>query len=340
MEPGASPIELKATPASRATSRKLPLAVVQPKRVRRVVIGNVKIRVPVPIAVERGDGHRPVAGGVQARLAGHILEGAIPAVAIKHVGFARIRQRTGIRPGVLFRNRAGIEREIIGDKQVEVPVAVGVKKRGRDARLRVAHTRSIGDLLERAVPTVTEQLVLPDVHDVKVGMTVVVVVADRDGAGKTGATKSGLGGHIFEGAVAAVAIKPVGLAFGTEAGGGHPFERTPVDEVNVHPTVAIVVEDGAARPVREHDVGDAPMAKLVHKIDPGAERDIFKDVPGTGGDRGARLTRRFSGLGKVDQAQPGDGHADRREENRGGSLRPESIGERTHYFRANHGRED
>ena len=53
------------------------------------------------------------------------------------------------------------------------------------------------------------------------------------------------------------------------------------------------------------------MAKLVHKIDPGAEGDIFKNVPGTSGNRGAGLTRRVSGLGKVGRAQPGGDHADR-----------------------------
>jgi hypothetical protein len=82
------------------------------------------------------------------------------------------------------------------------------------------------------------------------------------------------------------------------------------------------------------------MAKLVHKIDPGAERDIFKDVPGTSGNRGAWLTRRVSGLDEVGRAQAGGGHADRAEQNRGGSPRPASIGGRAQYFRANHGRED
>ena len=99
----------------------------------------------------------------------------------------------------------------------------------------------VGHIDKRAFAGVAEQAVLPDAGDQDVGKSVVVVVADRHAHAVHFDVESGARGHVGERAVAVVVIKAQRGAALFVAG---PVRA--VDQQNVLPAVAIVVQKGAA----------------------------------------------------------------------------------------------
>jgi hypothetical protein len=88
-----------------------------------------------------------------------------------------------------------------------------------------------------------EEVVAMDAGNEDIGMTVVVIISNRDTDVETAATQAGLLGHICEYTIAIIAEKPVTeLAIIL-------FQRgdiRAVGEENVRPTIAVVIKDGYA----------------------------------------------------------------------------------------------
>jgi hypothetical protein len=141
---------------------------------------------------------------------------------------------------------------VVGDKEVEMAVAVVVEKCASGAKA-IASVQQAGfgrHIGKCAVAVVAVEAVVAVVGEEQVLEAVVVVVADADAHSPAGIGESGFGGHIGKRAVAVVVIEPVAGARRSA------FERTAAEQEDVHPAVVVVVEEGASAAHRFHDVGD------------------------------------------------------------------------------------
>ena len=145
----------------------------------------------------------------------------------------------------------GIPDDVVGDEEVEPPVAVEVDEGGGDrpqrAVLRVAAREAggLGDVLEGAVAVVAEERVAAQAGDEEVGVAVVVVVAGGDAEVVAPPGHARRLGHVGEGAVA----RCCGRGGSSMRGPSSPRRamRRAVHDVDVEPAVVVVVEEGHAR---------------------------------------------------------------------------------------------
>ena len=139
----------------------------------------------------------------------------------------------------------GVPDEVVADVEVEVAVVVQIGERGRGGPVAIApETGAIRDILERPVPSVAVKGVRPPAGDEEVGTAVVVEVADGDPVAVASLHPGDAGpfGGVFERAIAAVAEQAVAGRRPAGIGG----KRTPLDDVDVEPTVAVVVQQADA----------------------------------------------------------------------------------------------
>jgi hypothetical protein len=262
------------------------LAVVQPKRVRRVIVRHVEIHVTVEIGVERGHRHGAMPRGVQAGGAGDIFEGAIASVSEEDVGFARIGEGARVGSGVLIRGLVRGVGQVIAHEKVKPTVVVDVDEDGSDASAGMADAGLGGDVFEGAVAPVPIQGIPADIDDVQVRVSVVIEVAGHRRAAEPASLESRAGGDVLEGAVGAVSVEAVWLSGRGGGGGGHARKWPPVDKEKVHPAVAVEIKHRTAGTVREKNVRDARGAELVDEVDARAPGHILKQIAGSGDDDG------------------------------------------------------
>ena len=127
--------------------------------------------------------------------------------------------------------------------------------------------------LKRSVALVVEEAVLAVAGDVEVVEAVVVIVADAGALAPTGREEAGLGGDVGEGAVVVVVEEMVG-GFCCCRGRSRSSEFASVDEEDVGPAVAVVVEDG--------DAGAGGFDDVALGVD--AAVDVADGDAGFGGD--------------------------------------------------------
>src|SRR5580693_5863586 len=101
----------------------------------------------------------------------------------------------------------------------------------------------LSDIGECAVAVVAIELVLAVVGEVEILKAVIVIVADAHAARPAGIGQSGFFGDVGECAVAVVVIEAVAGA------GRNAFEAAAAEDESVHPTIIVVVKEGAARTV-------------------------------------------------------------------------------------------
>ncbi len=149
--------------------------------------------------------------------------------------------------------------------------------------------------------------------DVEVVEAVVVVVADAGSLAPGGQGEAGFGGDVGEGSVVVVVEEVAGGGVFLRGRGGGEFGA--VDEEDVGPAVAVVVEDGDAGAGGLDDVALAGgVAVGVADGDSGFGGDV--DEPGGGGVFGAGrvggLGEERRGRGEKKRGQGGDaaGHQD------------------------------
>ena len=116
---------------------------------------------------------------------------------------AFVEARTGFGHG----RRGQIEIDVVGDEQIELPVAIVVDEGAASvpALAFARHASLLADIGERAVAVVVIQNVLAEVGDEQIVPAVVVVVADANALSPARVRDSGLRGDVGKCAVAIVA---------------------------------------------------------------------------------------------------------------------------------------
>ena len=146
----------------------------------------------------------------------------------------------------------------------------------------------------RPLAVVMEEAVLADGSDQEVGEAVVVIVADGDAHAVHFHREAGHFGDVGESAVAIVPVQPHGGALAAVAGPVHA-----IDQQDVEPAVAIVIEEGAPGAHGFGEVLGAERAAVVAELNTGGGGDV-----GQAEFRGGRGAERKRG-GAREEGAPG-----------------------------------
>ena len=133
---------------------------------------------------------------------------------------------------------------------------------------------------------VLKEAVLSDGGDQQIGKAVVVVVADRHAHAVHFHRQAGARGDIGERAVAVVAVEPHGGALAAVIGPVHA-----VDQQNIEPAIAIVVEERAAGAHGLRQALGAERAAVVMELNAGRGGDVG-EAKVRAGARAARARQR------------------------------------------------
>ena len=178
---------------------------------------------------------------------------AISAIAIKNVRSAGKALRTARNGNIVVvavncLSRLGRARRIkihvIGDKQIEVPVAIIVQKTAACApRLfRAGDTSFFGDIREGPVAIIVVEDVVPPIADKQIVEAIVIIVTDATSLSPTRMGQTSLLSDIRKGPVTVV-VKEVtrGLTIALTQ-----LEARTVYQKNVDPAIIVVIEEGYA----------------------------------------------------------------------------------------------
>ncbi len=183
---------------------------------------------------------------------------------------------------------------IVRHEQIEAPVVVVIDPGGSDGPHLLAVKRAAryaglgGDVGERAVAVVVEQLVAIDVGHVEIGPPVVVVVTHGDAHTIALAAEAGFVGHVGEGEVPVV-VKQLVLELRVVF-----LERRDVrsvHEVQVQEPVSVIVEDRNTRDQSLRLLLLRRGAVRAREPDTGLLSDLFKS-DGTGCRHGSKGEQR------------------------------------------------
>ena len=271
------------------------VAVVAVEEVGGLVVGHEDVHVAVAVVVGGGEAH-PLARGIEdPGRGGDVGKGAVTGIAVEDVGRPGEILRAGIGPQVrrrvLARSGEEVRRQVpaagvegvlhvVGHVEVEETVVVVIEEGAARAPRRVAHPGPGGEVGEGPVPPAAQEDVRSVVGDVEVGVAVVVVVRRGDADAVAPVVGAGLAADLAEGAVPQVAVELVGLR------GLGAVEGVAVDGVDVEAAVAVVVEEGAARPHGLDEVLAAGAAVGVVEADAGLIGDVDEGGLAFGGGGG------------------------------------------------------
>ena len=167
------------------------------------------------------------------------------------------------------------------DEEIEAAVVVVIEPDGAGGPAGSGNAGFFGDVGEGAVAIVAIENAAAILRDVEIGETVGVVVANGDAHAVAAAGDAGFFGDIRERAVAIVAVEGV-----AERSGRSPkIAGATVDEVDVHPAVVVVIEEGAAGTGGFGEKFLGGMATGVDEIDAGSGFRNFgerKSLAGSG----------------------------------------------------------
>ena len=171
------------------------------------------------------------------------------------------------------------------DKQVKLAVPVVVKpNRGRmpAVALKPGLLRYVG---KSTIAIVAVKDILTILRDEQINIAIAVVVSRRGTHPKPAASHTGDFCHVRESAVPIVAIQRILQRLGRREEVG----RTAVDKVEIHPTIAVIVEDGDPG---THRLRQMPLRGFCVAMPPGNSgplpRPLFKT-------QGRRLARQGGG---------------------------------------------
>ena len=163
------------------------------------------------------------------------------------------------------------ELDVVTHVEIEVPVGVDVEKRDPGSHaVAVSHACSLGDVGEGAVSVVPVEDVGPEVVHVEVGVAVVIVIAHGDAEPVSRIADARLRRHVGELPVPFVPIERVAR----HRVGLRSPQWCPVEEVDVDPPVAVVVEQRESRGDVFDDVVSAAAAVGVPEVDSRLPRDV------------------------------------------------------------------
>src|ERR1035441_9805444 len=146
----------------------------------------------------------------------------------------------------------GIEIDVVGDEEVEAPVAIVIDEtaaRG-PADVVVPEAGFARDIGEGTVAVVVKQDIVSPESDEEIDEAIVVVVAGTDSLSPAGEGDAGLLGDVGEGAVMQIAVEMAGRLLSFR----ETFEAAAVDQEDVGPAVVVEVEGGSAAARRFENV--------------------------------------------------------------------------------------
>src|SRR5579871_1099087 len=192
-----------------------------------------------------------------------VFKFAITEIVINHVRRARkaawATHDRGAFPhatdaSARFRSCREIEVHVVGDDEIEFAVAVIVDEGAAGSPLfaGAGDSGSFGDLFEGAIALIVEEAILAIAGDVKVVEAVVVIITDADSLAPADGSQACTGSDVSERTIVVVVEEVTGWFFFWV--GGVAGQRGPVDEEDVGPAVAIVVDDCHARACGFEDV--------------------------------------------------------------------------------------
>ena len=127
-------------------------------------------------------------------------------------------------------------------KQIETSVMIVVKPDSARCPTRSRHARFLGNVGKRAIPVVAIKNAPPILCDIKIGVSIPVVVTGRHSHAIASARHTRLFGHVRESAVAIIVVEGVSQRMHRSK----KIAGAAIDEVNIHPTVVVVIEKGAS----------------------------------------------------------------------------------------------
>ncbi len=146
-----------------------------------------------------------------------------------------------------------VDFEIVGDEEVEQSVAVVIHEgaSAAEAGPGMKQTCFLSHVGEGAIAVVAIEAILAVVGEEEILEAVVVVVSDANALRPSDVDQAGLDGDVSERAVAVVLVEAVGGV------GRSVLEAPATQDEDVHPSVVVVVEEGAAGRHGLDDVGEA-----------------------------------------------------------------------------------
>ena len=259
------------------------VAPVHPQLVLALIVGDEEIEPAVAVEIGRcrAEGRPELAAHPGRR--GHVLEDAVPPVAVEQVGLrpARLRRAVVGCAGPVVALRVARQRvaEVVADEQIEPAVPVVVEERRRNPPSGIACAAPFGDVGEGAVTPVAEHAVASEAGQVQVGPAVVVHVAGRHAHAVAAHGDARLGGHVGEPEPAPavdrdlqiVAVEPVAgrLIRGRREQRVAVPEQLALHEVDVEVAVVVVVEQAGAGSGHLGLVEPAGHPVEVHEVEAG-----------------------------------------------------------------------
>src|SRR4051794_32217271 len=213
------------------------------------VAGDVDVGPAVFVVIESGDGETVVTvGSLDTRGFADVFELSVTEIAEERVwgvgepaGTAHDCDPLPHASRTCARLRGGgeVEVNVIGDEDIELAIAVVVDEGAAGAPLFAGSGGAglFGDVAEGAMALVVEEVVFTVGRDVEIFVTVVVVVADAGSLTPGVEADAGFCGDVCKGAVVVV-VEEVAGGFVFDG-----FECCAVDEEDVLPAVAVVIED-------------------------------------------------------------------------------------------------
>ena len=162
--------------------------------------------------------------------------------------------------GILAAAVQQVELGELADKQVQLAIVVIVEPDCARAPSGRAHARLLGHVREGAVAVVAVEDIAPHLRHINVRIAVPVVIPHGDAHPIASSGAPRLFRHIGESSVAIVAVKRIPQRLGRIV----EVRFAAVDEIDVHPAVIVVIQEGASRPAALRQVLLRGSARVVY----------------------------------------------------------------------------
>ena len=220
----------------------------------------------------------------------HIDEGTVAVVAVEDVGrsrqpFGTAHDRdTPVSAELSSQWRVvDVELQIASHVKVQPPVAVVVSERGSRAPFPFSgDSRGGSHFGKGSVAVVPVQKIAAVVGDEQVDPPVVVVVGRCHAVAQAGPGDSGIDGHLGEGAVPTVAEQEIGGGGGVLPARHERGAGDAVDDVEIGPSVVVVVDPGATATVPFDDEFLLRRSAGGDQVQTGLSGDVSQDWQGLG----------------------------------------------------------
>src|SRR5260221_124312 len=237
----------EANTGSEANFFKLAVAAVSKEKILDCIVRNEKIHPAVVVDISRDNSPRLAKNFTDARLRRHVCESAITVVVEEQTARRRINSWNAVKTfaGALITAELvleSIELDEPANEQIEFAVVVIVEPDCTGRPTRRGKTRFFSHVGKCSVTIVAIKNISAILSYVKIGQTVVVIVADRDAHAVATAGDTRLVGNVSERSVPIVSVERISQ----RRAWIEEVTLAAIHKVDVHPAVVVVVEKCAA----------------------------------------------------------------------------------------------